>query len=237
MSMDKLGVRFDIHGGGSDLIFPHHENEIAQSEAVTGKQHVNYWIHNGFVNINNEKMSKSLNNFFTLRDVLKDYSGEVIRLFILGTHYHSPINFELKFLDEAKRKWQRLYDTANKSDLIDIHDSKDIDNYKRLFLTAMDDDFNAAEALGHIFSLTKYINKTSSLQAVKLMRELLQIIGINLESVTDSIPKEIELLLEKRNQARKDKDFALSDQLRDQLQKLGYEIKDTAQGSELKKLL
>ena len=120
MSMDCLGPEFDIHGGGNDLIFPHHENEIAQSEAVTNKNHVKYWVHNGFVNINNEKMSKSLGNFFSLRDVLKEYSGEVVRLFMLGTHYRAPINFEDSFLEESKKNWQKLYDTVHNQDLQNI---------------------------------------------------------------------------------------------------------------------
>ncbi len=236
MSLDCLGLEFDIHGGGNDLIFPHHENEIAQSEAVCNKNHVKYWLHNGFVNINNEKMSKSLGNFFSLRDILKNYSGEVVRLFMLGTHYRAPINFEDSLLDDSKKNWQKLYDTVHRSGLIELEDDKELEQFKDKFEEAMDDDFNAAEALGHVFNLVKYCNRTNSQKAVTMLKKLLAILGIELSAQITEIPTEITVLAKQRDEARAAKNYKLSDQLREKLTAKGYEVKDTPKGTEVRKI-
>jgi len=237
MSMKELGNTFDIHGGGADLIFPHHENEIAQSESATGCRYAKYWMHNGFVNINNEKMSKSTGNFLTIRDILAKYPGEIIRLFLLGTHYRAPINFELSFLDEAKKRWQKIQETVNRVSLVTLNDQQDIYKYKKDFENALSDDFNAAEALGHIFSLVKYCNKTNSRNAAKLIKELLLIIGLEVKAETLSdIPDQVNTLANQRETARKNKEFDLSDKLRSEILDLGYEIKDTPSGFKLKSI-
>jgi cysteinyl-tRNA synthetase len=236
MSMKKLGPEFDIHGGGADLIFPHHENEIAQSQAATGCNYAKYWVHNGFVNINDEKMSKSTGNFFTLRDILNKYQGNIIRLFLLGTHYRAPINFELAFLDEAAKSWNRIEETINQVGLIETNDQGELLRFKDGFTEAMSDDFNAAEALGHIFNLVKYCNKTNSKNAAEMIKQLLSVLGFDMEQIkTTKIPEEVESLAIKREKARENKDYQTSDQLRDQILNMGYIIKDTPKGYQLTK--
>ncbi|MFC1517519.1 cysteine--tRNA ligase [Candidatus Margulisiibacteriota bacterium] len=231
MSLKEAGIEtLDIHGGGQDLIFPHHENEIAQTEASTGKPFAKYWLHNGFVTINKEKMSKSLGNFFTVRDVLKKYSPEVIRFFLLSTHYRNPINYSDKELDEAKKRLDYLCQTIYENDSAD---KNDYSKYNKEFEKFMDDDFNSAGAIGALFSLATETNKDKSGSGAKLLKELGGILGIlQKEKETDQfpIPPEIQKLMDERLVARKNKDFKLADKLRDELLKKGVSIKDTADG-------
>jgi len=246
MSTRFLGNHFDIHGGGLDLQFPHHENEIAQSEGCTGEHFVNYWMHNGFVRINEEKMSKSLGNFFTLREVLERYQGEEIRAFILSSHYRSPLNYSDEQLDHARQALTRLY-TA----LRGLDDAEPLDEgaYESRFQEAMNDDFNTAEALAVLFDLAREINKareTNNQRAAglgALLRRLGDVLGLlqsdpevylkggdtgSEEGLSDS---EIDELIEARQQARQGKNWAESDRIRDQLQEAGIILEDGAQGT------
>lgn len=257
MAEQLLGKTFDIHGGGHDLQFPHHENEIAQSEAYTGCKLANLWMHNGFLNINDEKMSKSLGNFFVLRDVLKEYHPEVIRLFILKTHYRSPLNFKLAGLDEAKHGLTRLY-TAIKaceafaepelSQDVDRNATKNMiksDNYinfnwdnayAKKFKLALDDDFNTSLAIGVLFEICSAINIKHDIELVKLLVSLANILGLLTVLATDFLQandckvssSEIEQLIIERNQARVDKNFALSDKIRNELLARGIILEDSA---------
>lgn len=246
MSTRFLGNHFDIHGGGLDLQFPHHENEIAQSEGCTGEHFVNYWMHNGFVRINEEKMSKSLGNFFTLREVLERYQGEEIRAFILSSHYRSPLNYSDEQLDHARQALTRLY-TALRG--LEKANPLDDGKYESRFQEAMDDDFNTAEALAVLFDLAREINKareTDSQRAAglgALLRQLGDVLGLlqadpeaylkggesgSENGLTDS---DIDALIEARQQARQDKNWAESDRIRDQLQEAGIILEDGAQGT------
>jgi len=246
MSTRFLGNHFDIHGGGLDLQFPHHENEIAQSEGCTGEHFVNYWMHNGFVRINEEKMSKSLGNFFTLREVLERYQGEEIRAFILSSHYRSPLNYSDEQLDHARQALTRLY-TALRG--LEKANPLDDGKYEARFQEAMDDDFNTAEALAVLFDLAREINKareTDSQRAAglgALLRQLGDVLGLlqadpeaylkggesgSENGLTDS---DIDALIEARQQARQDKNWAESDRIRDQLQEAGIILEDGAQGT------
>jgi cysteinyl-tRNA synthetase len=246
MSTRFLGNHFDIHGGGLDLQFPHHENEIAQSEGCTGEHFVNYWMHNGFVRINEEKMSKSLGNFFTLREVLERYQGEEIRAFILSSHYRSPLNYSDEQLDHARQALTRLY-TALRG--LENADHLNDGAYESRFQEAMDDDFNTAEALAVLFDLAREINKareTDNQRAAglgALLRRLGGVLGLlqadpeaylkggdtgSEEGLNDS---EIDELIEARQQARQDKNWAESDRIRDQLQEAGIILEDGAQGT------
>jgi cysteinyl-tRNA synthetase len=247
MSMKKLGQSFDIHGGGQDLIFPHHENEIAQSEGATGQPYVKYWLHNGFVNINDEKMSKSLGNFFTIRDILKKYSPETLRFFVLSTHYRSPINFSEEQLIEAQKGLARLYqavwENAPPADISTMHPQdtplnvRDYASFEKEFTNYMDDDFNSAGALGALFNLATVANRDRSPQAAALLKKLGGILGLlQAEKKSAEIPVEITALAEQRLSAKKNKDFALADKLRAEITAKGYEIKDTAQGFVLSKV-
>jgi cysteinyl-tRNA synthetase len=246
MSTRFLGNHFDIHGGGLDLQFPHHENEIAQSEGCTGEHFVNYWMHNGFVRINEEKMSKSLGNFFTLREVLERYQGEEIRAFILSSHYRSPLNYSDEQLDHARQALTRLY-TALRG--LENAEPLDDGNYESRFQAAMDDDFNTAEALAVLFDLAREINKareTDNQRAAglgALLRRLGGVLGL-LQADPEGYLKggetgsedglsdaEIEDLIEARQQARQDKNWAESDRIRDQLQEAGIILEDGAQGT------
>jgi len=263
MSTRFLGNHFDIHGGGLDLQFPHHENEIAQSEGCTGEHFVNYWMHNGFVRINEEKMSKSLGNFFTLREVLKRYQGEEIRVFILSSHYRSPLNYSDEQLDNAKKALIRLYTALRGLEVA----SEPVDDagYEARFQEAMDDDFNTAEALAVLFDLAREINRVheSDRKAAAGLAALLVKLGgvlgllqadpddylkgfvvqaktdhISVEShpativIGDNLTdQEIDELIDKRAQARKEKNWAESDRIRDQLQEAGIILEDGAQGT------
>ncbi len=241
MCRSTLGDKFDIHGGGLDLKFPHHEGEIAQSEPVCGKRHVNYWMHNGFVNVDNEKMSKSLGNFFTIRDVLKRFPGEVVRFFLLGTHYRSPLNYSDAGLHDAKNGLERLY-TALRGIAGDDIDSKQLQSDYPAFFTAMNDDFNSAKAISELFVIAKTLNKTTAEKKRQQLAGALKSLG-NILGLLQDDPEtflhgggqqsnsvntdKINALIEQRNAARAQKDFASADTIREQLKQMGVEIEDT----------
>lgn len=245
-----LGDTIDIHAGGMDLYFPHHENEIAQSEALTGEKFANYWLHSAYINVNNQKMSKSLNNFFTARDILKEYDADAIRFFMMSAHYRLQINFSKELLESAKASVERLYNaTSNLENLMDEvtkekMDEKEIEyfeslkDYKNKFIEKMDDDFNTADALTVLFSLTKDSNKNITKdsskelasKALELIRELGGTLGILQKSTKVSLEEEVEALIEERQQARKNKNFARSDEIRDELKACGIILEDTPQG-------
>lgn len=254
MSMKYLGETFDIHCGGKDLLFPHHENEIAQSEGATGRKYVNYWMHNGFINIDNQKMSKSLNNFFTVRDIAKEYDLEAVRLFMLSAHYRSPINFSRDQIEAANASLNRLY-TARKSLLFQIENGEDrpvndsekefierLKGYEKRFDDAMDDDMNTADALGAIFELVKDANVTivqgasreAAKSALNSLEDICDILGI-LSKKEEALPEEIADLVRQRAEARKNKDWAKSDELRDMIIRAGYILEDTKQGQKVRK--
>jgi cysteinyl-tRNA synthetase len=239
MSVCCLGEHFDIHGGGMDLQFPHHENEIAQSEAATGAPFVNYWMHNGFVRVNEEKMSKSLGNFFTVREVLKQYRPEIIRFFILSSHYRSPLNYADEQLDEAGTALTRLY-TALRG--VEIDHGQPIDpHYGERFRQAMDDDFNTPVALAVLFDLTRELNKTADKQVLAAsLKKLGDVLGL-LQADPDSFLQggsdagglaetEIDALIEDRKTAKANKDWARADSIRDRLKTQGVVLEDVAGG-------
>jgi len=245
MSTDCLGHHFDIHGGGLDLQFPHHENEIAQSEAATGCKFVNVWMHNGFVQINEEKMSKSLNNFFTLREVLKEYAPEVIRYFILASHYRSPLNYSDQNLDSAKSALERFYTALRGVDAIAVQNAGD---YEARFRTAMDDDFNTAEAMAVLFEIANALNKAkadndaeAAAQLAGQLKHLGGVLGL-LQDDADAFLKggaqsgglsdaEIDSLIQQRLDARKNKNWAEADRIRDELQQQKIILEDGAGGT------
>lgn len=254
MSMKYLGENFDIHCGGKDLLFPHHENEIAQSEGATGKKYVNYWMHNGFINVDNQKMSKSLNNFFTVRDIAKEFDLEAVRMFMLSAHYRSPINFSRDQIEAANASLNRLY-TARNSLQFQIENGEDrelndketafverLKSYEHRFDEAMDDDMNTADALGAVFELVKDANVTivqgASRKAAKAAMESLEaicgVLGI-LSKREEALPEEISAMVQERAEARKNKDWAKSDELRDRIIKAGYILEDTKQGQKVRK--
>ncbi len=234
MSREYLGDTFDIHGGGQDLIFPHHQNEIAQTEALTGKKMANYWMHNGFVRIDNEKMSKSLNNFFTVREVLKKYSPMDLRLFFLMTQYRMPINYSDKELEQAKTAGDRIRSVLALKDLQITN--VNLTEYKDEFISSLEDDFNTARALAVIFNLLKELNKTHSKETLELLLEFLTVLGLDKYSEVKqeaTVPVQIKELADKRWQAKQNKDWAESDRLRLQLSDLGYIVKDSKDSYEL----
>ena len=256
MAKKLLGDTVDIHAGGMDLKFPHHENEIAQSEAVTGKKFANYWLHAAFVNVDNKKMSKSLNNFFTAREILEEYSADAIRFLMLSGHYRIQINFTKELLDSAKASIERLYNCINNLENLkdevrekniteeEINYIKSLDKYRDKFIEKMDDDFNTADAISVLFDLTKDINNNininSSVEACEkaedLIRELGKPLGILQNKVEKNLDSEIEELIEQRQQARKNKDFALADKIRDDLKARNIVLEDTPQGVRWKKV-
>ncbi|MGZ4995310.1 MAG: DALR domain-containing protein, partial [Methylobacter sp.] len=246
---------FDIHGGGMDLQFPHHENEIAQSEGATGEKFVNVWMHNGFVRVDDEKMSKSLGNFFTVREVLKKYSPEVIRFFILLSHYRSPLNYSDEQLNDAKVALTRLYTALRGVDLKEVNESLDDDHYdtgfkvglsKVTFEKAMDDDFNTPVALSVLFDLAKEINKAKENNPERAghlavhLKKLGGLLGI-LQDDPDAFLKgsgnvvegeeHIEQQIQARIEAKKAKDWALADKIRDQLKEQGVILEDAPGGA------
>ncbi|RSI10592.1 cysteine--tRNA ligase [Streptococcus sanguinis] len=228
MSLETLGESIDIHGGGADLEFPHHTNEIAQSEAKTGKKFVNYWMHNGFVNINDEKMSKSLGNFVTLRDLLSEYDGDVIRFFLSAQHYRKPINFSVNLLHEYEKKLKYLKNTYRQtfSSSIIINE---LNKYIADFNREMEADFNAANALTVIFEFAHWINSGNYNDIVKEeFKKMMHIFGVELSDTI--LSEEVTKLIERRNIAKKEKNYILADQLRDKLGEMGIKVIDTSEG-------
>jgi cysteinyl-tRNA synthetase len=249
MSAAHLGAHFDIHGGGQDLQFPHHENEIAQSETAHCCQMANYWMHNGFVRVDDEKMSKSLGNFFTIREVLKKYDAEVVRFFILRAHYRSPLNYSDQHLDDARSALKRLYTALRYYDVTDSEIDWTHPQAAR-FKVAMDDDFNTPEAMAVLFDLANEVNKTKSLDVASLLKRLGKVIGLlqrepnaflqGFNSAADSHTSsnsiedyeiQVEELLAKRIQAKKSKNFAEADRIRKHLADEGIILEDTPQGT------
>jgi len=254
MSMEYLGETFDIHCGGKDLLFPHHENEVAQSEGATGKPYVNYWMHNGFINVDNEKMSKSLGNFFTVRDILKEYEAEDVRMFMLSAQYRSPINFSREMIAQAHASLTRLYTARDQMQFLLQHAAEKeltaeektlgdrMQGYVNRFDNAMDDDLNTADAMGALFEIVHDANVTltaeSSKQAIEnalnTLTALCDVLGL-LVKKTDELPAEIQQMADERAQARKDRDWKKSDELRDALKALGYIVEDTKEGQKVRK--
>lgn len=242
-----LGETIDIHAGGQDLIFPHHENEIAQSECANGKPFSHYWMHNGYINIDNRKMSKSLGNFFTVRDVRKKFDGEVIRYFMLAAHYRSPVNFSDELMEQAKSAVERVYtcidnlefllESAEDKMLTETELSEKLDGFKDKFIDAMDDDLNTAGATAAIFDIvyaanTELTGKSSKAiieKTLGLMRELGGVLGL-FQKQKKSIDAEVEELIEKRNKARAEKNWAEADAIRDRLKEMNIVLKDTPTG-------
>ena len=250
MAKNILGDTIDIHAGGSDLAFPHHENEIAQSEALTGKTFANYWLHSAFVNVNNQKMSKSLNNFLTARAALEKFDADVIRFLMLSAHYRQQLNFSEELLLSAKASVERIYNTIyNLENLLDevrtthITDEEkkylqSLNKYKEKYIEKMDDDFNTADAITAIFDLIKDVNINVNIDSSKelitgclnLIRELGKPLGMLQKSTKVNLDDEIQKLVNERQQARKNKNWALADKLRDDLKSRGIVLEDTPQG-------
>ncbi len=238
MATQCLGNHFDIHGGGMDLSFPHHENEIAQSECATGEQYVNTWMHCGFVRIDDEKMSKSLNNFFTIREVLKAFHPEVVRYFLLASHYRSPVNYSQENLESAKASVGRLYSALE--GIVPAEAEKE-SAFEGAFMTVMNDDFNTPKAMAVLFDLAKEVNKTKSPALAGLLIKLANQIGLLEEEATaffksqpstsELSDEDIEQLIVARKKARANKDFARSDDIRERLGEQGIELLDSASGT------
>ena len=240
-----LGHTIDIHSGGFDLIFPHHENEIAQSVCANGTPFANYWLHNGFINVNNEKMSKSLGNFFTVRDIAEKYDYEVIRFFMLSAHYRSPINFCDELMDAAKNGLERIYNCVDNLDFlmntapegeVKAEIKEAMESYKTKFITAMEDDLNTADAISAIFEAVRYANSMTAPNKAELeiakatIIELGNVLGLLKNTQKASLDEEIEELIAQRTQARKDKNWALADKIRDDLKARGIVLEDTPDG-------
>lgn len=244
-----LGETIDIHAGGADLVFPHHENEIAQSEAYSGKPYVHYWLHNGYINIDNEKMSKSKGNFFTVRDILNDYEAEILRFFMVQAHYRSPVNFSRELVEAAASGLERLYNLKDslgyrQSAALNLDLSqeeevllKELEQYKLKFIASMDDDLNTADAVASIFELARAINiqlkeerSTAYLKGADvLLMELCAVLGI-LNKEKEALDSEIDTLIQARQEARTQKNWAESDRIRDLLKNQGITLEDTPQG-------
>ncbi|MFQ8743656.1 MAG: cysteine--tRNA ligase [Clostridium sp.] len=255
MSKKYLGEQIDIHAGGEDLIFPHHENEIAQSEAANDKTFANYWMHNGFLNIDNKKMSKSLGNFFTVREIGEKYDLQVLRFFMLSAHYRSPINFSAELMEASKNGLERIITCAERlKDLLnkvsgdalteeEQENKKNVDELVAKFETAMDDDFNTADAVSAIFELVKLANSTANEESTRAYAELLagtieklsDVLGIITERKAEVLDSEVEELIAARQRARKEKNFALADEIRQKLLDMGIVLEDTREGVKWKR--
>lgn len=246
-----LGEHIDIHSGGMDLIFPHHENEIAQSECANGCKFANYWLHNGYINVDNRKMSKSLGNFFTVRDIAQEFDYEVIRFFMLSAHYRNPINFSHELLKQAEAGLERIYTCISNLEFMmanakgDKNEVEGLDSFRDKFVAAMDDDVNTADAISVIFDLVKFANtnidETYSESAIEsviaLMKELGGVLGIlSRKSEDGMLDEEIEELIQKRTDAKKNKDFSEADRIRDLLKEKGILLEDTRQGVKWKRV-
>lgn len=239
MAIHELGPTIDIHGGGEDLIFPHHENEIAQSEAHTGQPFAKYWVHNGFVTINDEKMSKSKKNTYSIREILGEYAGEVLRFYLLRSHYRTPFNFSKDGLDESLSSLTRLHKTlatfpVHADPAVDITSDAHLSGFNARFLDAMNDDFNFAGAVGILFELNKFIHREKRGSA--LLGKLGAILGLffsdlSSSSPVDEISDEITQLIDERNKARTEKDFKRSDEIRAQLLGMGIQLEDSKEGT------
>lgn len=256
MSRKYLGDTIDIHSGGQDLTFPHHENEIAQSEGRSGKAFANYWLHNGYININNEKMSKSLNNFFTVREISEKMDLETVRFFLLSAHYRNPVNFSQELLDSAKNGLSRLYNAKNKLTFLLEHAqgemseeerelSKELTRFKESFIESMDDDLNTADGITAIFELAKFINTSAGEKSSKeflssmkeLFDELTGVLNIVQKEKSDGLDEEkIDLLIEQRAIAKKEKNYSEADRIRQELKEMGIELLDTRQGTTWKRI-
>ncbi len=253
MAREYLGDTIDIHAGGQDLAFPHHENEIAQSEALTGKTFARYWMHNGYININNEKMSKSLGNFVLVHDIIKKHDPQVLRFFMLSVHYRNPINYSEELLANTKASFERLQTSYENlkhrigasTNLTDNNEAwlEKIEKLHDQFVAEMDDDFNTANAISVLFELSKLANlylleKNTAEEVIQAFMNqfevLFQILGLTPGS-EELLDEEIEALIEQRNQARKDRDFKLSDEIRDKLKEMNIILEDTAQGTRWKR--
>ena len=250
MSKKYIGDVIDIHAGGEDLIFPHHENEIAQSEAANDAEFARYWMHNGFLKINNEKMSKSLGNFFTVREISEKYDLQIIRFFMLSAHYRSPLNFSDDLVESAKASLERIRTAVSRLDEIigsaktegisadETEKLKEIDGFVERFDAAMDDDLNTADAISVIFELVKYantnVNETSGKEFAKkiydVIVKLCDVLGIKAKTEAELLDADIEKLIEERQQARKDKNFARADEIRNSLLEQGIILEDTREG-------
>ena len=252
MSKKYLGETLDLHAGGQDLIFPHHENEIAQSEAHNGVEYSHYWMHNGYITINDEKMSKSKGNFFTVRDILKDYDGEVIRFFLLSGHYRNPINFGDLLMEQAKSSLARWQNAKSNLEFLIKNGSDDFtdeekaavegyDRFRQQFITAMDDDLNTADALTAVFELVTAINQATTETAstefaqksLDTLMEFCDVLGLLQQGGDDDIDEEIQKLVDERQEARANKDFVRADEIRDMLKEKGITLKDTPQGVQI----
>ena len=252
MAKRYLGETIDIHCGGQDLVFPHHENEIAQSECCNGVPFAHYWMHNGYINVDNRKMSKSLNNFFTVRDVAEKYGYEPIRYLMLSSHYRSPINYSVDIIEQCKSALERLYNCRDDLKLLTENapsgekdgESKIKDlllTHKADFITAMDDDFNTADGITALFELARDINSNVSVKtnpskelcqfAYDLYMEIADVLGLLYTEKEESVEDDVQALIEQRNTARKNKDWALADKIRDELKARGITIKDTPNGT------
>ncbi|MDI3533722.1 MAG: cysteinyl-tRNA synthetase [Thermosediminibacterales bacterium] len=250
MANKYLGETIDIHAGGPDLIFPHHENEIAQSEAATGKPFAKYWMHVGYLNIDNEKMSKSLGNFLTVREALRKYDPEVIRFFMLSAHYRNPINFSEELLDQSKRGLDRLYNTlinlshlkeAAKEKPLSFEEkefNKKLDGFKAKYVEAMDDDFNTADGIAVIFETAREVNSSLNIESSKtvidkaynLIKEMAGVLGLLTKDEQGHLDEEIEKMIRLREEARKQKNWVEADRIRDELRQKGIILEDTPAG-------
>ena len=255
MSKKYLGEQIDIHAGGEDLIFPHHENEIAQSEAANGKEFARYWMHNGFLNIDNRKMSKSLGNFFTVREIGEKYDLQVLRFFMLSAHYRSPLNFSAELMEAAKSGLERIITAADnlkflmtnaKSDVMSEEEEQRYEasaQFTAGFEKAMDDDFNTADAIAAVFEYVKFINTNTGADSSKeyleklygRLEKLTDVLGIIIDRKEEMLDADIEALIEERQAARKEKNFARADAIREELLSKGIILEDTREGVKWKR--
>lgn len=255
MSKKYLGEQIDIHGGGEDLIFPHHENEIAQSESCSGKEFARYWMHNAFLNIDNRKMSKSLGNFFTVREISEKYDLQVLRFFMLNAHYRSPLNFSAELMESSKNALERIQTAVDNLKFLAEHASaqemtpeetakaEEAAKYEKAFDDSMDDDFNTADAIAAIFDLVKFANTTADEKSSKVYAETLRekiqglcdIMGLITEKKEELLDEDIEKLIEERQAARKAKNFARADEIRAELLEKGIVLEDTREGVKWKR--